>query len=669
MEHAKPTLRNLFSESSTYAIPVFQREYEWDISRWQELWADVMVIYRDALESETTRKHFLGILLFEESPANPTQKFIVDGQQRLVTLLALLAAIGHHKAALGGIQTKTRDRIVFPRADTDEQEEIGPRIQVQRADRDAFMRVLNDQWRLAYQSITSKQQLASGIESAYIFFRFMLYWGADSITVAQQETVVPKYSPLQQKHELSAEQVWAEALADTQDTPGQIDTLVLLRVVLDQISFVSLTVEPGDQDAQTIFSSINAKRTSFDQWDFVRNDVFLPLRDVEANSFHDNEWSGMQESLRTSRYQSQRGDSRDIFLYDYLIARGESGQPRQGTIGRNRGASHFRRRKLRVLGADANSAESMLAFVRNDLMPAAEAWPYAIGGRASDSYPREATYMAEVIMSLAAGPATPVVLRLTEEYLTTRLSKSQLLAGLELVMVFLGRHVLYGTSMSPLRSFIMKTMAALATSTRQPQGQVDPHHLRKLLFPPPGAHFSSPSDAELRKALKERDFYGPSSSVRSGQLVGVFRALEVRKSGIGVGRIAAGKADHEYSVEHVAPQSLLNRKSAARGWGPSVKSWGVNGTSYTPVMHTLGNLALMTNAMNKWCSDRPLDEKRKALTDAGKGSRGKKAWPEMPVLRVNEFLMSADSWTPSDIQKRTNALAREIVNMWKIPVI
>ncbi|UZE92942.1 MAG: DUF262 domain-containing protein [Candidatus Nealsonbacteria bacterium] len=69
-----------------YRVPLYQRSYDWEIDKVSVLWDDV---YKNA------PGYFLGIVLFKpgsESDLHPVKFEIVDGQQRLATLLLLLRA-------------------------------------------------------------------------------------------------------------------------------------------------------------------------------------------------------------------------------------------------------------------------------------------------------------------------------------------------------------------------------------------------------------------------------------------------------------------------------------------------------------------------------------------------------------------------------------------------
>ncbi len=71
-----------------YRIPLYQRPYNWEIDEVSELWDDI---------NKNDSGYFLGIVLFKPGSSkveelHPTEFEIVDGQQRLSTLLLLLRA-------------------------------------------------------------------------------------------------------------------------------------------------------------------------------------------------------------------------------------------------------------------------------------------------------------------------------------------------------------------------------------------------------------------------------------------------------------------------------------------------------------------------------------------------------------------------------------------------
>lgn len=69
-----------------YQVPLYQRPYDWDIDKVSQLWDDIDI---------NAPGYFLGFVLFMPKPPedpHPVEFEVVDGQQRLATLLLLLRA-------------------------------------------------------------------------------------------------------------------------------------------------------------------------------------------------------------------------------------------------------------------------------------------------------------------------------------------------------------------------------------------------------------------------------------------------------------------------------------------------------------------------------------------------------------------------------------------------
>jgi len=78
-----------------FIIPVYQRPYSWRPDSCAQLWEDIIQI----TTHQEQQSHFMGSILYtyygQYSPGGATKLEIVDGQQRIVTLSLLLAAIAN----------------------------------------------------------------------------------------------------------------------------------------------------------------------------------------------------------------------------------------------------------------------------------------------------------------------------------------------------------------------------------------------------------------------------------------------------------------------------------------------------------------------------------------------------------------------------------------------
>ncbi len=85
-------LRKVFSEQ--YVIPIFQRPYSWEKDECEKLWDDI-VDFHDTKSAKD--KYFLGNIVLHPLEENENVYAVIDGQQRLTTLLILIKAL-HSKA-------------------------------------------------------------------------------------------------------------------------------------------------------------------------------------------------------------------------------------------------------------------------------------------------------------------------------------------------------------------------------------------------------------------------------------------------------------------------------------------------------------------------------------------------------------------------------------------
>jgi hypothetical protein len=86
------TIRWLSSAETTIVVPVYQRQYRWDIGGCEQLLADI----RAVADSEDRQTHFIGSILSTMTANGDTRELVlIDGQQRITTLMLLVAALHH----------------------------------------------------------------------------------------------------------------------------------------------------------------------------------------------------------------------------------------------------------------------------------------------------------------------------------------------------------------------------------------------------------------------------------------------------------------------------------------------------------------------------------------------------------------------------------------------
>lgn len=83
-------IRKIFAGDTKFEIPRNQRKYVWKEKQWKELLGDILYIKRKQAVEKKEINHFLGTFVLQESE---NRYEIIDGQQRITTLLLILSSI------------------------------------------------------------------------------------------------------------------------------------------------------------------------------------------------------------------------------------------------------------------------------------------------------------------------------------------------------------------------------------------------------------------------------------------------------------------------------------------------------------------------------------------------------------------------------------------------
>ena len=96
------TLATMMEGDEEYVIPHFQRAYAWnEENQWSPLWDDIVNVANATAEADDiddVPPHFMGPVVIQERGVHPDGRppgyIVVDGQQRMTTLLIILQALG-----------------------------------------------------------------------------------------------------------------------------------------------------------------------------------------------------------------------------------------------------------------------------------------------------------------------------------------------------------------------------------------------------------------------------------------------------------------------------------------------------------------------------------------------------------------------------------------------
>jgi len=228
MKAGETTVLRLLQGSKVFVIPSFQRRYSWRAKEWELLWSDLL---REnsaphSSESQELDGHFLGsIVLHPAAGAASTlmRHLVIDGQQRLTTILVLLAAIRDLRAERDPSWDPSQYDVQYLTNPYDS--EYPDRLLPTKRDR------------RAYVSTVRERKPAEGIGQAYEFFTKKL----------------------------------RDAVEKDDIDLGQLGTTLLLHMLL-----VEINTSSGDS-VHNIFNTLNSKGLPLSASDLVRNELLLHI--------------------------------------------------------------------------------------------------------------------------------------------------------------------------------------------------------------------------------------------------------------------------------------------------------------------------------------------------------------------------------------------------------
>lgn len=264
MKASEVRFQQLLNGRIQYRVPLFQRTYSWNQNQWEKLWDDILEIYM----LDKPRNHFIGAVVtlpIHDAPERAAKFILIDGQQRLTTLLLLLAVIMKKAEQMGlkSLVEQISEECLINKHATAEEE----RIKVLPTKRD----------RLPFRTSITMQtpDAATQIGAAWCFF---------------------------------------EKAIEDGDLLGKPIDLPKLKVrVTDYLDLVSITLDPDDSPHR-IFESLNNTGMKLGPSDLIRNYLFMCIPDEHRQQdTYDSAWFPMQEGL---------GDHLDDFFWRYLMKDG-----------------------------------------------------------------------------------------------------------------------------------------------------------------------------------------------------------------------------------------------------------------------------------------------------------------------------------------------------------
>lgn len=271
---AKTVGEILQTGKNQYLVPFFQRHYKWRTRHWRRLWDDLMGL----LERGPKDQHFLGSLVctpHDPMPGELSRYLMIDGQQRVTTLVILLAALRNSAKShqLDGLAEQiTEDLLIYKRHAGSNRYRLVPRL----GDREVLAAVVEGE--------LAKKHRGTGIELALRFF----------------ERAIEKY------------------VETANDAAAALKTLLV--ALTDRLLLVAITI--NDENPYEIFWSLNDKGLPLEQSDLIRNFMFMQVPLQEQEDFNGHHWQPLEELLGdTGKKKAARSATR--FYRNYIMRNGQ----------------------------------------------------------------------------------------------------------------------------------------------------------------------------------------------------------------------------------------------------------------------------------------------------------------------------------------------------------
>jgi len=588
-------------------VPLFQRPYVWNReNQWEPLWDDIIRVAERYLSQPGTKSqpHFLGAVVLQQvkNPAGLMQeRTIIDGQQRLTTLQLLLDALHAELLAVGATPNALRIEPLITNAEPFRgRPEDRFKVWPTNRDRPAFNVVMAAPPPIDYDGLG---QSGARLVEAHRFFST-------------------------QAREFLTEES-ATSVSDRANALEAVARELIHMVVIDLHE---------DENAQEIFETLNARGAPLTAADLIKNFVFQRLQesgaDVEAAYEHhwkDFETAFWEQDVNVGRLRYPRSA---IFLNHWLVAAtGEEVVARE-VFARFKTYSSFEAAKPMIAQVEEidRVAQVYRSFTEKSNLSTGPIDRLGLFG-----------YRTGVLESEVIKPLVVWMLHPDKD----ALPPAQLDIALNALESWMVRRMLVRATTKNYNRVVADIITELNKKSRAMAGDCVEAYLKKQ------TSVSSywPDDDEIRVELRDLQAY---RRLGRGRLRMVLEAVEDHLRGWRDGkkpmaeeRVARGKLN----IEHIMPRKW-------QGHWP-LSGDGQSDGSRDRLIHTIGNLTLLTGRLNAKVSNGPW-----------LGADGKRSGLEAhDVLMLNRRLLekAKDSWTDSMIKTRSTELAELVVEIWPAP--
>ena len=376
---------------------------------------------------------------------------------------------------------------------------------------------------------------------------------------------------------------------------------------IGQLNIVEVTLERNVDNPHLVFESMNSTGVDLSQSDLVRNFLLMRIDESEQAELYDKYWSKVDDYFRAS------ADGFDYFLRDYIALQTKSSQPFRLDQIYTRFKDYWHTRD-----AGSTTEDELIKIKR-----IARTYASFLGTK---EIQRE--WLAPAMRSMRSLGTTQgvLVMQLYECHIDENksLDQEQFVAAIRLIESYILRRAVLG----------LRTTSYWTLFTRM-AFEIDPNesfNSLQVAFATLPHSYSFPTNDEFERALRENNMF-------------LYRICRHLLDGLENYGQREKSPTHDYSIEHIMPQSIKGSEEwqsmLGEDWESVHEQW----------LHKLGNLTL--TAYNSKLSNSPFAIKK--TTNGGFDSS---------AVRLNKFVSNQDTWTEKQIAKRGERLGKWAIEIW-----
>lgn len=250
------SVNEIFSPNKRYIVPRFQREYSWENEEVEEFWDDIVHQIKILPNKEVkNEEYFIGCIVLVGEDSKP-EYLIVDGQQRLTTLTILLKAIIDR---LTELEESTAASALYKNV-----------IEGTNNDGKEYFKLANESPRPFFQN-----ELQALVPAKL-----------KTPETEEEELLLAASNLLKKK-------IKEYKIKDL----TQLQTVKAIREqVLNYLKFILVTAK-NEEDASTIFETLNARGLSLTSVDLIKNWIFKNYNQTHPHDNAKDIWGELRKSI------------------------------------------------------------------------------------------------------------------------------------------------------------------------------------------------------------------------------------------------------------------------------------------------------------------------------------------------------------------------------------